>query len=107
MKICIVFAPERRVGWFLGGGGSHALTVVYKPVTADLDLEEVGDTASTKPRAISKFPLPPDQRPTTSYFLWQRDPFSLSENEGDGTQHIPGIDSTLPYWMDRYYGVFP
>jgi hypothetical protein len=48
-------------------------------------------------------PLPVDKRPTND-FLWQRDPYTLS-NGGSGLVEFPGIDFILPYWMARYYGI--
>jgi hypothetical protein len=48
-------------------------------------------------------PLPVDKRPTND-FLWQRDPYVLS-NGGSGLVEFPGIDFILPYWMARQYGV--
>jgi hypothetical protein len=48
-------------------------------------------------------PLPVDKRPSND-FLWQRDPFVLS-NGGSGQVQFPGIDFILPYWMARHYGV--
>jgi uncharacterized protein (TIGR03437 family) len=48
-------------------------------------------------------PVPVPLRPPTD-FLWQRDPFQLSEG-GSGLIESAGIDYILPYWMARYYGV--
>jgi hypothetical protein len=39
-------------------------------------------------------------------FVWQRSPFLLYGG-GDGTIETAGIDYILPYWMARYYGLFP
>jgi hypothetical protein len=60
---------------------------------------------SSESWVISKFPLSPDRRPSAD-FLWQRNPFDL-QSWGDGTVEGPGIDYGLPYWMGRYYGLFP
>jgi len=92
--------PRRHVNVSVSG----VETVPYTPPGVESGLFGALDSnAPTGPSTISKYPLPPDKRPSTD-FLWQRDSFRLS-SWGDGTKEGPGVDYTLPYWMGRYYGV--
>ncbi|MCB9479507.1 MAG: hypothetical protein H6683_07465 [Deltaproteobacteria bacterium] len=36
-------------------------------------------------------------------FMWQKTPYTLNCDEGDGTEVYPGIDYMVAYWMMRYY----
>jgi len=78
-------------------------TAVYTPLGVSAPGLDLDGAPTGQPVVISKYPLPPDKRPSTD-FLWQRDPFRL-QSGGDGTVEEPGVDYTLPYWMARYYGV--
>lgn len=84
--------------------------VVYDPIhTTDFIGGELGSPAgigdAPETGLVAKYPVPIPRRPNNTFF-WQRSPFKLA-SEGDGTVEYPGIDYLLPYWMGRYYGVFP
>jgi hypothetical protein len=55
---------------------------------------------------VAAQPVPIVKRNPTD-FLWQRSPFGLSSGGGTPNGESPGVDYILPYWMGRYYGVFP
>jgi len=48
------------------------------------------------------FPLPLDERPTSS-FEWRENPYRL-DGPGKGRVRFSGVDYLLAYWMGRYYG---
>jgi len=54
----------------------------------------------SKPQAC--FPLPLDERPTSS-FEWRENPYRL-DGPGGGGVRFSGVDYLLAYWMGRYYG---
>lgn len=40
-------------------------------------------------------------------FMWQKTPYNLICEGGDGTEVYPGIDYLLAYWLGRYYDLIP
>ncbi len=53
-------------------------------------------------RAEASAALPPPLRRWADY-TWQRSPFDLGEDRGDGRTQSPGTDYTEQYWMARFY----
>ena len=68
----------------------------------DVPVDRTGEYTACGPNLACE-PLPVDKRPSND-FLWQRDPYVLS-NGGSSLVQFPGIDFILPYWMARHRGV--
>jgi hypothetical protein len=67
----------------------------------------VGPTGQSHTVSLPTEPLPIELREYTSWFQWQRGPFTPAvANTGRDREERAGIDLVLPYWMGRHQGAF-
>jgi len=67
-----------------------------------IDILGIRDLIDIEPQ--TKDPRPVKDRCPES-FIWQKTPYIVKCQGGDGTEVYPGIDYMIAYWMGRYYNL--